>query len=200
MARRVYFRSKLMAKLHTCMISALAFATPEATVPIPTSDTSLTETFALGLTWLLIFVKREPQILKVGQIFTVEERYLMKVKDQLCQILYGINIMMWRWRYKRNSWFRVSKSSNICANFFPRKLATFTWLRSLSNFNFQLVCINQKRRSDTKTPWSNLWEDTRSFWYLKIIKNLNGGNSLRIWMEGIKWLPENYHTTHENDH
>ena len=148
--------SQTLKEVHTCMIWALAFATPEATVPIPTSATSLTDTFALGLTWLLMFVKREPLIFNVDHKFTVDERYLMKIKDQLCQILYGINIMMWRWRYKRNSWFRISKSSNICANFFPRKLATFTWLRSLSNFDFQLVCVNQKRRSDTKTPWSNL--------------------------------------------
>lgn len=32
------------------MISALAFATPEATVPIPASATSFTDTLALGLT------------------------------------------------------------------------------------------------------------------------------------------------------
>lgn len=45
--------------MHTCIISALAFATPEATVPIPASDTSLTDTFALGLTCLLIFGKSD---------------------------------------------------------------------------------------------------------------------------------------------
>jgi len=39
------------------MISALPFATPEATVPIPASATSLTDTFAFGL--ICLFVKLE---------------------------------------------------------------------------------------------------------------------------------------------
>ena len=36
----------------TCMISALPFETPEATVPIPASATSFTDTLALGLTYV----------------------------------------------------------------------------------------------------------------------------------------------------
>ena len=36
---------------HTCMMSAFPLATPDATVPIPASETSLTETLAFGLTY-----------------------------------------------------------------------------------------------------------------------------------------------------
>lgn len=39
----------------TCIISALPFATPQATVPIPASATSLTDTLALGFIYLFMF-------------------------------------------------------------------------------------------------------------------------------------------------
>lgn len=42
-----------MGKCNTCIISALPFATPEATVPIPASETSFTDTLALGFTYSL---------------------------------------------------------------------------------------------------------------------------------------------------
>lgn len=75
----------------------------------------------------------------------------MKIIDQLGKILYGINVMVWRWRYKWNPWFRISQPRNICTDFFTRQLATFTGLRTLCNFNFQLISVDQEGWSDTKT-------------------------------------------------
>lgn len=80
----------------------------------------------------------------------------MKVKDQLCKILYRINVVVWRWRYKWNPRFRVSQPCNVCTNFFTRQLATFTRLRTLCNFDFQLIGIDQEGWSDSKTSRSNL--------------------------------------------
>jgi len=40
----------LQVKVDTCIMSALPFATPDATVPIPASATSFTDTFAFGFT------------------------------------------------------------------------------------------------------------------------------------------------------
>lgn len=150
----------------TCIISALPFATPEATVPIPASPTSFTDTLALGLTFL--FSRCQRSLLSVWDIHVTKEiqdaaeDYLMKVIDQLGKILNRINVVMRRWRYKWNTRFRISQPCNVCTNFFPRQLASFPWLCTLCNFDFQLISIGQECWSYTKPAWSNLkkmkWE------------------------------------------
>jgi hypothetical protein len=62
--------------------------------------------------------------------------YLMKVIDQLGKIFNGINVMVRGWRYKWNPRFRISQPRNICTNFLPRQLATFTRLGTLCDFDF----------------------------------------------------------------
>lgn len=80
----------------------------------------------------------------VSPIVKVVRSYLVKVIDELSQIFNRVDIMMWRWRNKRDSGLGVSECRNIRTDFFTRQLTPFSWFSALSDFDFNLLSICQE--------------------------------------------------------
>ena len=77
--------------------------------------------------------------------------YLFHIKYKLSQILYRIDIMMRRRRYKSNSWNRKSQCCYKRRYFMTWQLSTLSWFCTLSYFYLYLFSTSKILRCHTKS-------------------------------------------------
>ncbi len=68
---------------------------------------------------------------------------LFEIKNKLCQVFYGVDIVMWWWRNQGDSRYRKAQCCNKLGHFFARKLSPFTGLCPLSKFDLDLFGATQ---------------------------------------------------------
>ena len=96
--------------------SALPLATPAATVPTPTSDTSFTETLHA----------------RVGAL---------QVVDQLGQVLDGIDVVVRRRRNQRHAGRRVPQPGDLFGHLVAGQLPAFAGLGALGHLDLQIRAL-----------------------------------------------------------
>ena len=107
--------------------SAFALATPAATVPTPTSDTSLTETRAC----------------RVG---------VLQVVDQLRQVLDRIDVVVRRRRDQADAGRRVAQLGDVLVDLVAGQLAAFAGLGALRHLDLQSVGVDEVLAVTPKRP------------------------------------------------
>jgi hypothetical protein len=77
--------------------------------------------------------------------------HLMKIVDELCQILDRVDVVVGGWADERHPSLGVSKPRNVGADFLPRELAALSRLGPLGDLNLDLVRVGKKVRGHTET-------------------------------------------------
>ena len=114
-------------------MSALALATPAATVPTPTSETSFTETRAAGLDDL-------------------------QVEDQLGQVFDRVDVVVRRRRDQRHARRGVADAGDVAADLVARQLPALAGLGALGDLDLQLVGAAQVLERDAEARRGDLAE------------------------------------------
>ena len=81
---------------------------------------------------------------------------VFQVINQLCKVLDGINIMMWRWRDQTDSRCRMTGLGNPWIYLSSRQMSAFSWFCSLCHLNLDLLCTYQISGSYTESSGSDL--------------------------------------------
>ena len=95
-------------------LSACAFATPAATVPTPTSDTSLTRDRRIG----------------IG---------VLQIEDQLRQVFDGVDVVVRRRRNELHARRRIAQPRDVLIDLVARQLTAFAGLGALRHLDLQFA-------------------------------------------------------------
>ena len=83
---------------------------------------------------------------------------IFQVINQLCQILDGVNIVVWRWGNQAYPWCRMSGLGNPRIDFSTRQMTTFTWFCALRHLDLYLLGTGQIFAGYTKSSGCHLFD------------------------------------------
>ena len=84
--------------------------------------------------------------------------HLVKVMDQLGQVLNRIDVVMRRWRDQGHTRFAVAQPGDVLVDLRTGKLTSFAGLGSLSHLDLQLFSAPQVFRCDAEAPRGDLFD------------------------------------------
>ena len=130
--------------------SAFAFATPAATVPTPTSETSLTDTVARRV--------RAAQVV-----------------DQLLEVLDRVDVVVRRRRDQADAGRRVAQPGDVVVDLVTGQLAALAGLGALRHLDLQLVGVDEVVRRDAEAAGGDLLDRRAA-----LVAVLVGGEAARV--------------------
>ena len=81
---------------------------------------------------------------------------ILAVINELCKVLDGIDIMMWRWRDQTDSRCRMTGLGNPWIYLSSRQMSAFSWFCSLCHLDLDFLCTYQISGSYTESSGSDL--------------------------------------------